>query len=49
MEGHPAILCPRCGDRVPLRDGRGAAGAKVFTCPTCFHEFTGLETEANND
>jgi predicted RNA-binding Zn-ribbon protein involved in translation (DUF1610 family) len=48
-DAHPAILCPRCGERVPLREGRGSAGAKVFTCPACGHEFTGQEGDAADD
>jgi predicted RNA-binding Zn-ribbon protein involved in translation (DUF1610 family) len=39
------ILCPHCGERVPLRDGRGSAGAKVFSCPNCGHEFTGPDAD----
>jgi DNA-directed RNA polymerase subunit RPC12/RpoP len=49
MEGHPAILCPRCGGRVLLRDGLGSAGAKVFTCAACGHEFTGWDADATDD
>jgi len=48
-EAEPAILCPRCGERVPLRGGRGSAGAKVFTCPSCEHEFTGPDGESSGD
>lgn len=45
MDTHPAILCPRCAARVPLLEGRGSTGAKVFTCPHCDHEFTALANE----
>jgi DNA-directed RNA polymerase subunit RPC12/RpoP len=48
-EAEPAILCPRCGERVPLRGGHGSPGAKVFTCANCGHEFTGPEAESGGD
>jgi hypothetical protein len=34
---------------VPLRDGRGSPGAKVFTCPNCGYEFSGPDAEPDED
>jgi DNA-directed RNA polymerase subunit RPC12/RpoP len=48
MSGQPAILCPRCGERVLLREGQGSAGAKIFICRACGQEFSGQDFEGSD-
>ena len=32
VANRPAILCPQCGDRVPLDAGSGPKGEMTWTC-----------------